>query len=139
VAPVGARPAPALVAALPSRWRQLRDLYCLIGVVAGAAPLPSALWGALKLGQGLLVPFQLWLTKNVVDALAAQLGGSGGQEASLWPVWLALLAGALLVQRALDGRSPDPMRSVRRRAGRNAHPTARGKLAPPRAQAGDGG
>src|SRR5205823_606029 len=53
--------------------------------------------------QALLVPAQLWLTKALVDALAAQIQGSGGQHA---PLWLALLITVLLAGRALDGLEP---------------------------------
>jgi ATP-binding cassette subfamily B protein len=91
----------------------------LVAVVARCAPLASGLWAAAALGRGLIVPVQLWLTKTLVDALAAQLQ-SGGQDvlaASFVSIPLGLLAGTLLVERALGGGEAWLQAVVRERTG----------------------
>lgn len=105
---------PRLAPEQPGRWRQVADLLWLAGVVFRAAPQPSAQWAAVTVARGLLVPAQLWLTKTMVDALAAQVAGTGGQGAA-W--WLALLAVTLLAERALSGTEPYLQARARERAG----------------------
>src|SRR5689334_22389486 len=73
---VQGKPAPRLLAEPRSRLQQLGDLGWLLACMVRMAPCPSLLWSLVALAQGLLVPLQLWLTKLLVDALAARLAGS---------------------------------------------------------------
>jgi ATP-binding cassette subfamily B protein len=82
--------------------------------MARTAPLPCALWTAVALVRGLLVPAQLWLTRTLVDALAVQLKGGAAHGTFLW---LGLLVGALLVERGLGGVQPWLQAAVRERIG----------------------
>src|SRR6266542_4193253 len=114
----------------PGRRRQLVDLAWLLGRVVGAAPIACGIWLALSLGRGVLVPAQLWLTKRLVDALAAQVGvvggGNAGGAASLLGAavspWgavaplLMLLAAALVTGRVLEGFAPLAEARVRQRS-----------------------
>jgi ATP-binding cassette subfamily B protein len=90
----------------------LGDSAWLLWLVVRAAPRWCALWTATTLVQALLVPAQLWLTKTLVDVLAAQLQGGGG---TLAPVWLGLLVGTLLADRLLAGVEPWIVESMRER------------------------
>jgi ATP-binding cassette subfamily B protein len=92
----------------------LLDLAWLLAMLLRAAPVPAALWAGIALVQGLLTPAQLWLTKTVVDGLALQVAGRTGARTGLW---LGLLAGSLLVERALDGLLPWLQATVREAAG----------------------
>lgn len=76
---------PQLVEGPPGRWRRFVDLAGLAAVVFLAAPLPCALWTVVALGRGLLVPAQLWLTKALVDALAARGASRSFGSGSWWP------------------------------------------------------
>ncbi len=100
---VAPKPAPALHEARPGRARMFLDLGWLAGTLFRAAPLPSSLWTAIALLQGLLVPAQLWLTKSLVDALATQLRGG---EAAHTFLWLGLLVASLIAERGLGGVQP---------------------------------
>ena len=100
VAPVPPKPAPTLMDRPPTRFRMLADLARLAAQAAADAPLPCAASTAISLVTGLLVPAQLWMTKLLVDALAAQLRTGQSHGA---PLWLGLLVGSLLVDRALGG------------------------------------
>jgi ATP-binding cassette subfamily B protein len=111
---VAPKPAPVLQESAPGRLRMLRDLGWLVGSMARTAPLPCALWSAVALVQGLLVPAQLWLTKTLVDALATQLKGGAAHGTFLW---LGLLAAALLVERGLGGVQPRLQATVREQTG----------------------
>jgi len=97
------KPAPVLQPDQPGRWRMVRDLCWLLGVIVRLASRPCALVAALALILGLLTPAQLWLTKALVDALARQVKGGPGRDTFLW---LGLLVASLLVQRALGGIQP---------------------------------
>ncbi len=108
------KPAPRLQERRPGRLRMLLDLAWLLGALLRAAPPPAALWAGIALAQGLLTPAQLWLTKAVVDGLALQLAGRHAGNASLW---LGLLAGSVLAERALDGVLPWLQATVREAAG----------------------
>jgi ATP-binding cassette subfamily B protein len=82
------------------RFRPLIDLgWLLLGAVR-ASPVPCVLALASSILLGLLVPAQLWLTKSLVDSLAARLQGQAGPEPA---VWLVPLAGALVLTRVLQG------------------------------------
>lgn len=98
-----AKPAPVLQPERPGRGRMVLDLCWLVGSAGRLAPLPFAVLASIALAQGLLVPLQLWLTKVVVDALAAQLQGAEAGRAFLW---LGLLVASLLADRALGGVQP---------------------------------
>ncbi len=108
------KPAPRLDDGQPGRLGMLGDLAWLMGLMVRASPRPCALWAGVAVVQGFLVPAQLWLTKTVVDALAARLDGRGGQEVFLW---LGLLAGALLLERGLGGLEPWFQATAREEAG----------------------
>jgi ATP-binding cassette subfamily B protein len=108
------KPAPRLQERRPGRARMLLDLAWLLGTLLRAAPAPSALWAGIALIQGLLTPAQLWLTKAVVDGLALQLGGRAADRTALW---LGLLAGSVIAERALDGVLPWLQAAVREAAG----------------------
>lgn len=95
--------APQLMAEPPSRGQQLVDLLWLVGVVFRSAGKPCLMLVASALLSGLLVPAQLWFTKTLVDALVARLAGSGESTAVMW---LALLIGTLLLDRALSEVQP---------------------------------
>ncbi|MGH2354246.1 MAG: hypothetical protein ACRDI2_10195 [Chloroflexota bacterium] len=101
--PTSPKAAPQLLPEPSGRWRRLLDHIWLVWLIVRLAPLVCALWTGLTLAEGLLVPAQLWLTKTVVDALAAQLAGAGDQGL---PFWLAVLAGTLLAERAIGGLQP---------------------------------
>jgi ATP-binding cassette subfamily B protein len=107
-----AKPAPVLPAALPGRWRMVRDLGWLLGVLFRIAPLPCSFWAVIALLQGLLVPAQLWLTRALVDALARQVRDGVARDTFLW---LGLLAASLLLERALGGVTPWLQAAVRER------------------------
>lgn len=78
------------------------DLGWLTARAVADAPLPTVVWAATAVGQGLMVPTQLWLTKLFLDALQARLSGAGGGGVSpLW--WLGGLGASLLMGRALAG------------------------------------
>jgi ATP-binding cassette, subfamily B, bacterial len=113
-APVAPKPVPTLRNAQPRRWRSLADLGWLVWLVAGTTPLPCALWVAVALGQGILVPVQLGATKALIDALAAQLAGHAGQHIV---IWLGLLVAVLLLQRVLGGVAPWLQAIARERSG----------------------
>ncbi len=108
------KPAPRFQERRPGRLRSLLDLAWLLGTLLRAAPASSGLWAAIALAQGLLTPAQLWLTKAVVDGLALQLGGRAADSTALW---LGLLTGSVLAERALDGVLPWLQAAVREAAG----------------------
>src|SRR5688500_8333509 len=90
---------------------RLADFVWLLASAVREARAATALWSAIALGQGLLVPTQLWLTRVLVDALVAEVSrtqGSTGPDAAAGfteaaPfLWLGLLAVSLLAQRVLD-------------------------------------
>jgi len=91
---------------------------------AREAPGPCAGWAVVAVAQGVLVPAELWLTKHLVDGLAARVSAStgavepaaaaNGERAFLW---LALLVAALLVQRGLEGLVPLLVAMLRGSAG----------------------
>jgi ATP-binding cassette subfamily B protein len=110
----GSKPAPTLHNDNHGRLRTLADLGWLVWLVAGTTPLPCALWVAVALGQGLLVPVQLGATKALIDALAAQLAGHAGRHIV---IWLGLLVAVLLLQRALGGVAPWLQAIARERSG----------------------
>lgn len=109
-----AKPAPTLWDHHPGRLRMLGDLGWLVLRMARVAPVPSALWVAVALAQGLLIPAQLWLTKSLVDALAVRV--QGGVAGHLF-LWLGLLVGTLLLERALGGTQPWLRAKVREETG----------------------
>lgn len=112
--PPASKPAPALQPKQPGHWRMMLDLGWMIGVAYRAAPMPCSFVGIIAVIQGLIVPLQLWLTKSLVDALAAQLKG-GAAEATF--LWLGLLVASLLFDRTLTGLQPWMESSVRERTG----------------------
>lgn len=97
------KPAPRLLDHSPGGWQRLVDLCWFWGQVVRTAPSLSLGWGTLVILRGLLVPVQLLLTKRLVDVLAASL--TGGFTPGIF-LWVSLLVGALLTERALDGVSP---------------------------------
>ncbi len=108
------KPAPSLRQGRPHRQQLLADLAWLTWLLAGTAPLPCTLWVAIALGQGLLIPAQLWLTRALVDALAAEVRGQTQQQPFLW---LGLLVAVLLAGRLLGGLQPWLQAIVRERSG----------------------
>ena len=85
----------------------MRDFLWLVSGVARSAPRVCALWLGASIFSGALIPAQLWLTKTLVDALAGRLAGGvmekGGVGDVSIGVWLALLAGAIVVERVIQG------------------------------------
>lgn len=79
----------------------LGNLAWFLTTAVRTAPLPCTLWALGALAVGAVVPAQLWLTKRLVDVLAAHLAGLAG--ASGWLLWLSLLAGLLILQQILSG------------------------------------
>ncbi|MBE3584149.1 MAG: ABC transporter ATP-binding protein [Limnochordaceae bacterium] len=73
-----------------------------MGVAIRVAPLPCGLWALSALAGGVIVPAQLWLTKRLVDALAAHVAGRA-DHAGGWLLWLSLLVGLLILQQILSG------------------------------------
>lgn len=104
------KPAPKLWEHEPGKLRSVLDLVWMSGVILSVQPVRSSAWTLAALVQGLIVPVQLWLTKGLVDALAAQLRGSGNSGIYLW---LGLLVGTLLLDRALTGVQPWLLAMVR--------------------------
>lgn len=94
---------PELLPRRPSRSTMLRDLVWLWSLFVRAAPRHFGGWTAVALVLGLLVPVQLWLTKNAIDSLALELRGGDGNRTVLW---LALLVASLLFDRAISGLQP---------------------------------
>ena len=88
----------------------MRDFLWLVSGVARSAPGVCVLWLAASLLSGALIPAQLWLTKMLVDTLAARLpGGMGGVslggalgDASIG-LWLALLTAVIVAERVIRG------------------------------------
>ena len=109
-----AKPAPSLQQVRPHHRRLLADLAWLTWLLARTAPLPCACWVAVALGQGLLTPAQLWLTRDLVNALAAVVRGQPQQRPFLW---LGLLAATLLAGQLLGGLQPWLQAIVRERSG----------------------
>ncbi|MGH2560340.1 MAG: hypothetical protein ACRDJH_14860, partial [Thermomicrobiales bacterium] len=101
--PIASKPEPRLRDERVGRGRMLGDLAWLVLLMARAAPRPVAIWAGLQVGRGLLVPAQLWLTKHLVDALAADLAGDEDQRPFLW---VGALAGTLVLDRTLGGLEP---------------------------------
>ena len=92
-------------------------MRAFVWVLAGAvraAPLASGVWLAESVLSGLLVPAQLWLTKALVDSLAAQLQGRTDLQTGLW---LFLLAAVVVAERVLQGSEGLLAAEVRERAG----------------------
>lgn len=92
--------APQLLARPRGRLGMLADLGWLTARSAGDAPLPTGLWAATAVAQGLLVPAQLWLTKLLLDALQVRLSGAGAGATSPF-LWLGALGASLLLGRGL--------------------------------------
>lgn len=102
-APRRPKPAPALHKRSTGRVHMALDLGWLIVSAGRATPWPFTLLMAIALIQGLMTPVQLWLTKALVDALAAQFHGAPLQHTALW---LGLLVVSLLLDRTLGGVQP---------------------------------
>src|SRR5688500_7776749 len=84
----------------PPDGGRLADLGWLIVNAAHALPRELTLALAACVAAAPLVPVQLWLTKSLVDSIAARVAG---QDSTLVPTWLALLACVLVLQRVLQG------------------------------------
>lgn len=98
-----------------ANWRQsLCDLSWLVARVSRTAPMPCALWTISSVAAGLLVPAQLWLTKTLVDSLAAQLQGVPLQQPLFW---LTLLAGVVVLDRVVQGSQDWLSAELREQAG----------------------
>lgn len=94
-------------AGLADLRRQAHHARRGLRLVWAAAPRWSALWLALVVVQGLLPGAVIYLTKWLVDGVAAALGAgmSGGVAAALGPALGPVLgmAGVLLLQQVLGG------------------------------------
>ena len=83
---------------------QLRYLPRAWGLVWGAARYWTLAWAVLLLIQGLLPVATVYLTRQLVDSLAAAVGGSPGGWGEVLPP-LALLAAVTLLSRILGSLS----------------------------------
>lgn len=105
---------PVLYSEQPGPLRRLVDLVWLLGIVTRGSPKAAGVWALAALASGLLVPAQLWSTKNLVDAIAARVGGSEGGPLLFW---LLLLIGALIAERLVGGFMPLLQERVRDESG----------------------
>ena len=101
----------------------MRDFLWMVSGVVRSAPRVCALWLAASIVSGGLIPAQLWLTKTLVDTLAARLAAGavdapgdalGGGSIGLW---LSLLAVVLVMERVINGSEPWLSAELREEAG----------------------
>lgn len=97
------KPAPRLNSFPPRRLQWVGDLLWLFRLVVWAAPGHCLTWIASAMGVSLLVPLNLWLLKNLVDALNE--AAAGGPAQAVYP-WLAAFVGELLLERLLSSLEP---------------------------------
>lgn len=91
-----------------SRWghdlrRQIRHLPKALRLAWAAAPRWTVAWAVLLVLQGIIPAASVYLTKVVVDAVAATLGGGGSWEAVATAGGPAALLGGLLMLREALG------------------------------------
>ncbi|HEX6971255.1 MAG TPA: hypothetical protein VF234_03480, partial [Limnochordia bacterium] len=79
----------------------------LIAILVGTHPLSAVGLGVVTLCNGLIPALQLWLTKELLDALASWIGPGAAPStpaaafAALWP-WAAAIAGAMGLGACLE-------------------------------------
>ncbi len=98
----------------PHTEMHARAFAWLLAQVVRTSPRVCAVWLAGSLVSGALIPAQLWLTRALVNALAAQLRGQPDPYVSLW---LALLAAAVVAERIIAGTEGWLSAELREQAG----------------------
>jgi ATP-binding cassette subfamily B protein len=87
-----------------SRFGMVADLLWMATWVALAWPWLVLAAGGIAVLRGLLVPVQLWLTKLLVNSIAAGLGGAAASSAAnRWETWIGLLTASVLLDRVAAG------------------------------------